>query len=90
MVQPVLSNMGNTMGQNCISKCCNKKQDKKEHSENKDCNPFLGCSLAAWMQTPKVALNHPFKYAFKKQYFIFNDNRVIKHLSSLFHPPNLV
>ena len=90
MVQPVLSNNGNTMGKNCISKCCDNNNDKKQPSENKDCNPFLACSLAAWMQTPKVVANHPVKYTSKQQYFIFNDNRVIKHLSSLFHPPNLV
>ena len=90
MVQPVLSQGATSMGKNCISKCCDNKKDKKQQTENKDCNPFLACSLAAWLQSPKVVVNHPVKYIFKQQYFIFNDNRVIKHLSSLFHPPNLV
>ncbi len=90
MVQPVIGSNNNAMGKNCISNCCDKKQDKKQHSENKDCNPFLACSLAAWLQSPKVTVNNPEKYLFKQQYFIFNDNRIIKHLSSLFHPPNMV
>ena len=67
-----------------------KKQSKKQQSESKDCNPFLACSLAAWMQSPKIWVSHPQKYIYKQQYFIFNDNRVIKNLSSLFHPPNMV
>ena len=86
MVQPVIGSNGSAIGENCISKCC----DKKQETEKKDCNPFLACSLAAWLQSPKVTVNHPEKYLFKQQYFIFNDNRIIKHLSSLFHPPNLV
>ena len=89
MVQPVTSN-GKTMGKYCISTCCDNKQDKKQQSENKDCNPFLACSLAAWLQTPIITVIHPPKYLYKLPYLIFNDNRVIKHLSSLFHPPNLV
>ncbi len=78
------------MSKNCISKCCDNKQNKNHQSENKDCNPFLGCSSAAWLQSPKVTLNHPTLYIFKQQYFVFNDNRLIKHLSSVFHPPNFV
>ena len=90
MLQPVIGSSTSIMGKNCISKCCDNKRDKKHQSENKDCNPFLGCSLAAWLQSPKITVNLPIKYIFKQQYFVFNDNRFIKHLSSLFHPPNLV
>ena len=44
MVQPVIVSSNSAMRKNCISKCCNKKKDKKQQSENKDCNPFLGCA----------------------------------------------
>ena len=90
MVQPVIGSNKMAMDKNCISNCCDKKQDKKQQSENKDCNPFLACSSAAWMQSPKISVSHPPKVIYKQQYFIFNDNRVIKNLSSLFHPPNMV
>ena len=90
MVQPVIGSGTKAMATNCISKCCEHKQNKKQRSENKDCNPFLACSLAAWLQSPKVTVSHPLNYIFKQQYFVFNDNRIIKNLSSLFHPPNMV
>ena len=90
MVQPVIGSNKMAMSKNCISKCCDGKQNKNQHSENKDCNPFLACSLAAWMQSPKVIISHPPQHILKQQYFVFNDNRIIKHLSSLYHPPNLV
>ena len=90
MVQPLIGSNKMAMSKNCISKCCDHKQNKKQQSENKDCNPFLGCSLAAWQQSAKIAVSDPPKFISKQQYFVFNDNRIIKHLSSLFHPPNLV
>ena len=90
MVQPIIRSNRITMGKNCISKCCGKQQDKKQQSENNDYNPFLACSLPTWLLSPKVTVSLPPKYIFKQQYFIFNDNRIIKHLSSLFHPSNMV
>ena len=89
MVHPIIRSNRITMGKNCICKCCDKQQDKKQQSENKDCNPFLACSLPTWLLSPIVTVSHTPKYIFKQQYFIFNDNRIIKHLSSLFHPPNM-
>ena len=90
MVQFIIGSNRIIMGKNCISKCYDKQQDKKQQSENNDYNPFLACSLPTWLLSPKVTVNHPEKYLFKQQYFIFNDNRIIKHLSSLFYPPNMV
>ena len=89
MVQPVVSNPSYTMGKNCFSNCCDKKQDKKHSSENKDCNPFLACSFAAWLQAPKIYIQNLILLIPKQEYFTFNDNRIIKNLSSLFHPPNM-
>ena len=90
MVQPLIGSNGVAMDKKCIIKCCDKKQDKKQQGEKKECNPFLACSLTAWLQSPKITVSHPTKHIFKQHYFIFNDNRVVKNLSSLFHPPNLV
>ena len=90
MVQFLIGSNKITMDKNCISKCCGKQQDKKQQSENNVCNPFLTCSLPTWLLSPKVTVSLPPKYIIKQQYFIFNDNRIIKHLSSLFHPSNMV
>ena len=90
MVQFIIGINRITMGKNCISKCYDKQQDKKQQSENNDCNSFLACSLPTCLLSPKGTVSYPTKYIFKQQYFIFNDNRIIKHLSSIFHPSNMV
>ncbi len=90
MVQPVVSNPNNMIGANCEVNCGNKKQHQKNSSEKKDCNPFLACALTAWLQVPKIYLEPSIRIFSKQEYFTLNDNRIIKNLSSLFHPPNLV
>ena len=86
IVQTAVSGSTSPAGKNCIRNCC----DKKQKSEKKDCNPFLACSFAAWLQAPKIYIQHSTDVIQKKEYFTFNDNRTIKNLSSLFSiSPNM-
>ncbi len=71
-----------------MGKCCPKKQNKNKQSENKQCNPFLACSAAAWVIPPLIKVIKAPDVYLNKKYFISNDDRVIKIISTLFHPPN--
>ena len=90
IVQPVISNPTCSMAKDCISNCLHNKKGDKPETENKECNPFVACSVAVWLSSPKISVLQPKPYLQKEKYFIFNDNRIVKTLSSLFHPPNLV
>ena len=90
IVQPVISKTNCSLAKDCTSKCLHNKKGDKPESENRDCNPLLACSVAVWLPSPKITVSQPKPYIQKEKHFIFNDNRIVKTLSSLFHPPNLV
>ena len=90
LVQPVVMQVVQSKNISCVSGCCaNNKSTKKEKENKKDCNPFLGCANTVWLSTPLDAGEVvTIKYSDKK-FFLKNDNRLNKHWSKFFHPPNI-
>jgi len=73
------------------TKCCKKTGSKKSSKEeNKDCNPFMGCSSCNLFIIAKpVSYLHSVIIA-KRKIIIRNDNRIVQHLSECWHPPNAI
>ena len=89
IVLPVIGSNNVVMYKDCMPECCPKKKSENKQSENKECNPFLACSAAAWVMSPPINIVKGQDIYLSKKYFISNDDRVVKIISTLFHPPNI-
>ena len=88
MVLPVLGNNNTAMYKSCMDKCCHKKKNQNKQPENKECNPFLACSAAAWVMSRSIEITKATNIYLDRKYVMSNDDRVVKIVSTFFHPPN--
>jgi len=78
------------------SSCSKSKGDKSTDKETKDdcennrCNPLMSCPTGNFYLSglPHLAIT-PF-ILLKQKTILINDNRIVKHLSECWHPPEII
>lgn len=68
-------------------KCSSSKEQKKEDCPPKKCNPSLGCTSGNFYIFQYAVISVIILPASKQKICLFDDNRVSKHLTECWHPP---
>ena len=86
MIQPVIASV-NQSEDCCIENGCKKESDENKKCDNKDCNPFMSCSLFNLIcETNSQAGTFGVSYC-KEKILVKDDNRIVKKYSSFWNPP---
>lgn len=88
MLQPLISVNNKSIDKCCSTQGCKKKEDQKENTSNKDCNPLMNCLFCTLFIVSKSYQGEIKPLNTKEKIFIRNDNRIVKNLSECWHPPN--
>jgi hypothetical protein len=91
VVEPLFSGKKTAMTKCGASLCCKKHASKKSSKEqDKDCNPFMGCSSCNLFIIDKPVPDQLPVILLKEKNIVKNDNRIIQNLSECWHPPNTI
>jgi hypothetical protein len=99
-IQPLFGNAELKKEQGCAkSKChkqmsCQKQNDSSEKEKdcaNKDCNPFVPCSMGSCCYVVENFFSHTaISVIIKQKLLLFDDNTLLNRLSECWHPPEVV
>jgi len=77
----------------CSKKSTCSKEDNKEEKndcEKNDCNPLMCCPTGNFYLVGQAHLSITPLVESKKKSILINDNRILKHLSDFWQPPEMI